>query len=173
MQDQLNQLQSQVEQLRSQMGNNDFSSTITRASEMALRERLGIPEGTTFGTQESFAIGAIYISTVTTNPSALLGYGTWSAFATGEVLVGYKSGDANFGTLLGTGGEATHTLSTGEMPAHTHSVGVIKNDTGVAIAAAVASSTTYQSITSGSAGGGGAHNNIQPYITVMFWQRTA
>jgi hypothetical protein len=54
-------------------------------------------------------IGFVFISKVSTNPATLLGYGTWTATGVGEVLVGYKSGDADFGTPGGTGGAKVHT----------------------------------------------------------------
>ena len=50
--------------------------------------------------------------------------------------------------------------------AHTHSV---SGTTGAASGSTAAASTS----TSGSAGSGGAHSNLQPYITVYMWRRTA
>ena len=41
----------------------------------------------------------------------------------GKVPVGMKTGSANFGTRGQQSGEETHTLSTTELPAHTHGVG--------------------------------------------------
>lgn len=48
----------------------------------------------------------------------------WLPDMRGVVPVGYKSGDADFGTLGGTGGEATHLLTAAEsgVPAHNHSI---------------------------------------------------
>ncbi len=37
-----------------------------------------------------------------------------------RVPAGFKTGDANFGTRGGTGGAATHAITTAEMPSHTH-----------------------------------------------------
>lgn len=76
------------------------------------------------------------------------------------------SGGAGTGTLgasVGsTGGEETHTLTTPEIPAHTHSYTVVSGTnagaSGVSFAAYVSTITG----TTGSTGGGGAHNNIQP-----------
>ena len=39
-------------------------------------------------------VGSIYINAaVTTNPATLLGFGTWAAFGTGRVIVGYNASD--------------------------------------------------------------------------------
>jgi hypothetical protein len=55
----------------------------------------------------AYPVGAVFLSVVSTNPSILLGFGTWVRIAEGQMLVGYKSGDADFGTVEGTGGSKT------------------------------------------------------------------
>lgn len=62
-----------------------------------------------------YPVGSIYMSVNTTSPSVLFG-GVWEQIQ-GRFLL---ASDANnpVGT---TGGEATHTLTTAEMPSHTHS----------------------------------------------------
>ena len=69
---------------------------------------------------EAFPVGSVFISVVATDPATLLGYGTWSAFAAGRVLVGLDAGQTEFDTVEETGGAKTHTLTSAEMPAHTH-----------------------------------------------------
>ena len=39
-----------------------------------------------------FPVGSLYTATVATNPSSLLGFGTWSAFGAGRVLIGAGTG---------------------------------------------------------------------------------
>ena len=85
----------------------------------------------------------------------------------GKIPVAYLSGDANFGTIGASGGEASHTLSVNEIPSHSHQYqqGQYGNTTSGSPEnnpngrGYVTSNTT-------STGGGLAHNNIQPYQTV-------
>lgn len=126
------------------------------------------------GGGEAFPVGSIYIAAVATNPATLLGYGTWAAFGTGRVLVGIDAGQTEFDTLEETGGAKTHTLATGEIPAHTHVVG--RSDglgtSGTRWRSGANASALPDGATE-STGGGGAHNNLQPYIVVHMWKRTA
>ena len=69
---------------------------------------------------EAFPVGAIFISSVSTNPNTLLGYGQWSAFAAGRVLVGFDAAQTEFDADGETGGAKTTTLTTTELPAHSH-----------------------------------------------------
>lgn len=55
-------------------------------------------------TVEAFPVGAVFVSVSSTNPATSLGYGTWSAFGAGRVLVGLDSGDTDFDTVEETGG---------------------------------------------------------------------
>ena len=128
-----------------------------------------------------YPVGSIYTNAeVSTNPATLLGFGTWEAYAEGRVPVG-KAGSGTFDTLNATGGAETHTLSTSEIPAHNHSAsaGGSGTDSGNSNypngGAALYNSTsfTWNNITIGNTGGGGAHNNLQPYIVVYMWKRTA
>lgn len=73
-----------------------------------------------------YPVGALYISTLTTNPATLLGRGTWTAFGAGRVLVGRDSGDTDFDTAEETGGAKTNSISAhsgatvADHAAHTH-----------------------------------------------------
>jgi hypothetical protein len=130
------------------------------------------------GVTWQFPVGYILISTVNTNPSTFLGYGTWSAFGAGRVMVGLDSGQTEFDTAEETGGAKTHTLQTSEMPAHTHVINSQTATTGSATSyehGVLDTSSTEAEATevTGSTGGGGAHNNLQPYIVCHFWKRTA
>lgn len=67
-------------------------------------------------------VGAIYMSVNPTNPGSLFG-GTWVAWGAGKVPVGVNTADTNFNTVEKTGGSSTETLTTDQLPKHTHSVG--------------------------------------------------
>lgn len=122
-----------------------------------------------------YPVGSIYLSVVETNPATVFGVGTWVAWGSGRVPVGFDSGQTEFDTVEETGGAKTHTLTVDEMPAHTHSI-TRENNTGGGVDTIKSNTdavTPNESSTSGSAGGGGAHNNLQPYIVCYMWKRTA
>ena len=121
-----------------------------------------------------YPVGSIYMNAnVATNPATLLGFGTWAAYAEGRVPVG-KASSGTFDTLNATGGAETHTLSTSEIPAHTHSYDKqVTSTDALSIHDIVRTTGGNTSATTGSTGGGGAHNNLQPYIVVYMWKRTA
>jgi|TARA_E500000305_G_scaffold80795_1_gene66548 microcystin-dependent protein len=84
-----------------------------------------------------------------------------------------QTGGLNGDTLGDTGGSETHTLSTAQMPAHTHTVaaqqqvgGDSTNRGGSGQLGAAAT------ITSSSTGGDSAHNNVQPTIILNYIIRT-
>lgn len=70
--------------------------------------------------KDLYPVGETLQTTREGNPSTWLGFGVWERYGEGLVLVGYKSGDSNFGTVGLTGGEITHVLTTAELPSHTH-----------------------------------------------------
>lgn len=95
----------------------------------------------------------------------------------GRVVVGYDSGQAEFNVLGETGGAKTHTLTTGELPAHTHNIPWRNNmPNGTSDTARVELANTAGSVTgdlaTSSTGGGSAHNNLQPYITLNYMIKT-
>jgi hypothetical protein len=150
-----------------------------------------------------YPVGSIYTNaTSSTNPGTLLGFGTWTAFGAGRVMVGFNSGNALFDTAEETGGSAdaitvshTHTAtSTVTDPTHNHLNSATFNAalryTGAGTEAGTDSTTGqpdlrgYDTIiaastgitvatTNASTGSSGTNANYQPYITVYMWKRTA
>jgi hypothetical protein len=92
-----------------------------------------------------YPVGSIYTNaTVSTNPATLLGFGTWTAFGAGRVMVGFDAGNALFDTAEETGGSADAiTVS------HTHTA--TSTDSGH-----LHTQTEYNAAGIGNAGGGGA-----------------
>lgn len=89
--------------------------------------------------------------------------------ALGRALAVYGSGSGlTARTLAQTTGTETHTLTTGEMPAHTHTSNVnpILNGGGSGFDFTTGGGSIH---TTNSTGGGGAHNNMQPtvFLNVM------
>jgi microcystin-dependent protein len=104
----------------------------------------------------------------------------------GRVLVGYDSSQTEFDSMGETGGAKTHTLTSGEMPSHTHTqnahahtmngtggTGALTDGTGTTNYNVSGTTTTYgfktnqpgnTTAVNQNTGGGGAHNNLQPYL---------
>jgi hypothetical protein len=150
-----------------------------------------------------YPVGSIYINaSVSTNPATLLGFGTWTAFGAGKVLVGLDSSDAIFDTLEETGGSKdaiavthTHTATTsltdatisGSFPNASQSTlnysgpfsqgsGFTSNGASVSGNFVTNFSSTHNhtaTTTVASAGSSGTNANVQPYIVVRMWKRTA
>lgn len=127
--------------------------------------------------QALYPVGSIYTNASdATNPNTLLGFGTWTAFAAGRVPVG-KASSGTFATIGATGGEETHVLTTAELASHTHEVYSAQTNNGAAWSR-VTMADTESNIGSphpstSATGGNVAHNNLQPYVVVYMWQRTA
>lgn len=137
---------------------------------------------------KAFPIGAVYITYNNNNPSNFLG-GTWVQFGQGRVLMGQGEGNdgstsMSFTTVGGTGGEYKHTLTTAEIPSHNHALYFAQDRVAqlwkLSTQFATGSNSLIISYGTGhsypqiaNTGGGSSHNNIQPYITVYFWRRTA
>lgn len=122
-----------------------------------------------------FPIGAVYITVTNTNPGTFLG-GTWTQFGQGRTLVGVNTSDTDFATVEKTGGEKTHKLTINEMPSHTHGNGYSDSNWKANSNSSASQQyliDIYDSKQTTSTGGDQAHNNLQPYITVYFWKRTA
>lgn len=167
---------------------------------------------------EAFPVGSVFIAVVSTNPGTLLGYGTWSAFGAGRVLVGLDSGQTEFDTVEETGGSKTVTLTAAQsgLPQHTHTQNahthvqdahthtqnsfaprIINSGTAGTVgvqgasaasnanasnaattatnqnATAVNQNTTAVNQNAGPTDASSAHTNLQPYIVVYMWKRTA
>ena len=142
-----------------------------------------------------YPVGSVYINAaVSTNPATLLGFGTWAAFGTGRVLVGVDSGDTSFDTLGETGGSKdaiipshTHTATVTD-PGHNHTLtgrqhagasgslnefGDSQSPETFSNTTSIQTATTGITVSNSTAGESVTNKNLQPYITVYMWKRTA
>jgi hypothetical protein len=146
--------------------------------------------------QTLYPVGSIYTNaTSSTNPATLIGFGTWTAFGAGKVMVGLDSGDATFSTVGNTGGSKdaitvshTHTATSTDA-GHTHTTsfsivndfnapqnfkGISYSDDQTGTTTITTSSGTASISTSiASTGSSGTNANLMPYVVVYCWKRTA
>lgn len=88
----------------------------------------------------------------------------------GRVAVGRDASQTEFDVLGEAGGAKTHTLTTAEMPSHTHKTGI---STTLAFGAAGGGYSAVVGFAQNNAdtspaGSGAAHNNLQPYLTLNY-----
>ena len=140
----------------------------------------------------AYPIGSIYMSVSPESPADIFG-GTWERIQDTFLLA------AGSAYLAGwTGGEATHTLTVNEMPAHAHYIkatyvygidpvgdyedGYLEADRGAPGSEALDQYGNKGIVNAinippergmHSTGGGLAHNNMPPYLAVYVWKRTA
>lgn len=133
-----------------------------------------------------YPVGSIYMSVNSTSPATLFG-GTWTQLQN-RFLLGAGSSYANGAT----GGAATVTLTTDQLPKHNHegiyySALAAKNlvtlNSGSVSFHVPWGSPDYAGdygagngsteLMTGNTGGGAAHNNMPPYLVVYMWKRTA
>ena len=129
-------------------------------------------------------VGYVYVSTVSTSPASLFG-GTWTQITDRFLLAAGSSYTAG-----NTGGAATVTLTTSQMPSHAHGPGPYgdknwvpndsysrqyfsPNSSGTYLTLAMDDATDFIWGQTNPTGGGGAHNNMPPYYVVYMWRRTA
>lgn len=144
--------------------------------------------GTNFVLDNVYPIGSIYMNVNSTNPGTLFG-GTWEQIQ-GRFLLGMSSSYP----AGSQGGEASHTLTTAEMPSHGHnpaneagysgfitnskkafSIGDMGSQSGSGRYYPFASESfdISRNTLTGTTGGGKSHNNMPPYLSIYIWKRTA
>ncbi len=117
----------------------------------------------TTGLQAAYPIGSIYMSTVATNPGTLFGFGTWVAYGTGRMPISADGSTYVAGT---TGGSATTTLITANLPSHNHTATTTITDPGHTHTLAFSAGSTMTGLGStGASGWQGANTGVN-YITV-------
>ena len=136
-----------------------------------------------------YPVGSLYMSTSPTSPASLFG-GVWTLVKDRFIL---GAGDTY--SVWEIGGEATHTLTSTEMPSHYHDAfqiydGTIASPTLNANTSAPQKTGSYSMLSpyvhgtadanydknawlahSQPSGGSGAHNTMPPYLVVYIWRR--
>ena len=132
-------------------------------------------------------VGSIYTAIISTNPGTLFGFGTWTAFGAGRMLISLDSGNVLFDTAEETGGSANATL-----PSHTHTATVTDPSHvhtfaspqvgGATVNAAsptgggtqnTGSAVTGITVANSTEGASATNANYPPFIAVFMWKRTA
>jgi len=135
-------------------------------------------------------VGSIYTAIISTNPGTLFGFGTWTAFGAGRMLISLDSGNVLFDTAEETGGSANATL-----PSHTHTatvtdpghfhtsaIDVATSNAGSSVVIGVGraiesintnANTTGITVANSTAGASATNANYPPFIAVYMWKRTA
>jgi microcystin-dependent protein len=91
----------------------------------------------------------------------------------GRFIVGYAAADADYSTIGNTGGNKTTTLTTTELPAHTHQATVAVGGSGIANnAVGGGNNANPQTVTTTSSGSGAAFSNRPPYFVLAFIQKS-
>jgi hypothetical protein len=168
-----------------QLATTAFVTTAVSAAVAATKEAL-------------YPVGSIYTNaTNNTNPATLLGFGTWSAFGAGRMMVGFNSSDPLFDSAEETGGSKnaivvshTHTAITNTTGSHSHTVttnnqaaGDNHRTSGFSARSSASDGSFTPStnsagdhshtVTVASTGSSGTNANLPPYITVYLWKRIA
>ena len=124
-----------------------------------------------------FPVGSTYSTPSNTNPSTILGFGTWERLK-GRVCVGLDEDDEDgyFDEIGKTGGEKKHKLTIEESARHNHpdivTNGFGSNEWGYNFS--YTNTASANDGASGYTGGDQPHNNVQPYEVVGYmWIRRA
>lgn len=156
------------------------------ATTVALVVTVGIPifrigkDGLTYNKEQPLMpshIGQVIHSTVLSTAAAVSAIygGTWVAFGVGRVAVGVDTSQTEFNTVKKTGGHKLmqahkHTIAGGAGNNYMYDLGISDNRWGLQWA----TTTGYHAVGGAMDNyGGGDSQNLQPYITLYMWERTA
>lgn len=113
-----------------------------------------------------YPVGSVYISYSHVSPADLFG-GTWV-----RIENAFLWGVDSSGSIGLTGGAKEVTLTTNQIPAHSHGSVYSGNVSATKTHAWLASGGSSMAYGTVSTGGGEAHNNMPPYVQVSIWRRT-
>ena len=141
-----------------------------------IQNSLGESFSMNFLLESVYPVGSIYLSINDINPANLFGFGTWEQIKDRFLLAAgdtYQAGSI--------GGEAEHTLTELEMPAHDHEFDrhqlwrneqIPPSTSTMGDGYGVSNKTLpIYTDTTIAAGAGESHNNMPPYLSVYMWKR--
>jgi hypothetical protein len=164
------------EKMRIQQGGNVGIGTASPTTKLEIGGTPGVdgikfPDGTL---QTTAASGGSGIPSGAVMPFNLASCPTgWSPLANGagRVVIGTGTLGTDTYNLLDIGGEARHTLTTSEIPAHTHSYTTRSFTFDSPFGGGSISKSSSQGATTGSTGGSQAHENRPAYIALLYCQK--
>lgn len=182
-------------QLRLYGKNTGYSHLEYANSTTNVTHTLPATTGTIALLQTIYPVGSIYMSTVSTNPNTILGFGTWEQIS-GRFLycttTSKTTGGASSVSYTPAGTVGNHTLTANEIPAHSHSLVYANNGKEVSLdTGGSAYNLSWGSsgigggnLIASNTGGGQAHkhgftgtkatiNTMPPWFSVYCWHRTA
>lgn len=101
---------------------------------------------------------------------AAIGYkygGSGDYFNVPDLVDRFLFGTDNSGNVGDAGGEATHTMTIDEMPAHTHTMQMQVSASNVISNVPYWKNPGYDAVQTGSTGGDQPHNNMPPYVKLI------
>ena len=139
------------------------------------------------GKKSLYPLNSIYLSLNSTNPSEILGFGTWVQVAQGRSLVGVDTTDADFEYASKVGGSKTHNHEAGTLVADIGAVdsnlgsigynatGTTKNNYNRGISASAIGDIDSKKANHATTVSGNTANSssLQPYYCVYIFKRTA
>lgn len=138
----INDIQNQLKELQKKY--DDLAGTVSKAQ-----------------IDKIYPVGSIYITT-TTSPETLFPDTKWNLYSKGTMLIGYNDEDTNPKKVESTGGSATATLTTSNLPSHSHSftpAGTITNGLTITTASAGSHTHTLSGVMGWPASGDGSTKN--------------
>lgn len=149
--------------------------------------RIGVNDGLLYNKEQPLMpshVGQVIMSTTLDTAAkvkAIYG-GTWERWGAGKVPVGVDPNDSDFNAPNKSGGAKTVTLTVEQIPNHKHPE-YLAWDSGTERKGDYFQNSVYgwssnkkvisYTQMTGYTGGGKSHNNMQPYITLYMWRRTA
>lgn len=113
----------------------------------------------------TYPVGSVYLAVVATDPSVLLGFGTWARIAEGQFLVGFETADPDFDPIENTGGTKTHDHPDTTSGTSSANVMVDNNEDILTVSVATAMATHNTDLA--------AISHLPPFCVIYIWKRTA